>query len=119
MTAFEEITASIRDSNKLDATSRDLLLQFLAAGAPLFQSLETAALGTLMTWLAGSSAVPPPREVDQLSSKQILALLELTQVGMDAAVKERREELAAARAAVEGLGQAALSLLARLLIAAL
>jgi hypothetical protein len=119
MTSLEEIAAALRDSKKLDPASRDLLLQFLAASAPLLESLEGAALRTLMEWLAGGPSIPAVPAVERLDGAQVRALLDLTQTQMDALVAERREEVAAAHAAVERLGQTALALLARLLVAAL
>jgi hypothetical protein len=118
MTALEQLSSSLRDSEKIDPATRDLLLQFLAAGAPVLQSLEASALRALMTWLAGSATAAPPA-VNTLDTRQVLALLDLTQSQMDATVNDRREQSAAARAALEALGQSALALLARFLIAAL
>jgi hypothetical protein len=119
MTAFEELTTALRNSNKIDVATRDLLLQFLAEGAPAFQSLESSALSGLLLWLAGGVPASPPPVVDHLNTRQVRALLEVVHVQMEDVLAERREELAAARAATAQLGQAALTLLARLLIAAL
>ena len=119
MSAFDELQSAIQSSTKLDAPTRQLLLQFLLAGAPVFQSLEQNTLATLLTWLAGTSPTEPPPAVDQLNPAQVRALLDLTQSQMDGMLDERRKEVAAARAATAQLADAALALLTRLLIAAL
>lgn len=119
MTAFEELTTALRNSNKVPPPTRDLLLQFLAESAPAFASLESAALEALLRWLAGGDPAAPPPAVDHLTTQQVRALLEVTHAQMEGVLEQRRAEIAAARAATARLGQAALTLLARLLLSAL
>jgi hypothetical protein len=118
MSAVDDLSTSIGNSEKLDPASRALLVQFLQASAPILGSLETAALQDLLQWLSGS-AMPPPPAVDALDAAQVVALLNVTSAEMEGTLAQRVQQVAAARAAVAGLANTALTVLVQALVNAL
>jgi hypothetical protein len=118
MSAVDDLITALNASTKVNPATRAVLVQFLQAGAPVLNNLETSALQDLMSWLAGPQ-IPAPPAVDGLTGEQVVALLDVTAQQMDGLLEERVKQVAAARAAVSNLANTALSILIQALVSAL
>jgi len=120
MSVLDDILQAVSTSTKLDAGTKSVLTQFLQDAGPALATLAPGVVQDVMaSFAAGDSASAITPLSNAMTEEQVIAALGTTEQQMDAAVDQRATQVAAARATLAAVENAAVSVLARLLISAL
>lgn len=120
MDAMADILAAVQSSKKLDETAKTFIAGFLEAGGGAVAGLAPTVVRDLMAALAGAgNDAATATLASQMSAAQLPDAITGAAQEMAALADERARQAAASRAVVAALGQAALSVLAKAVVAAL
>jgi hypothetical protein len=120
MSAIDEITQAIGASTKLDTGTKTLLTEFLQTTGPALSAVAAESLNDLLQAIAGGDAGKAATIVSAaLSPEQIVSVLDASQQQMQALLAKPAASTVAAQGVLEGLGNLAMSLVAKLIISAL
>jgi ABC-type Fe2+-enterobactin transport system substrate-binding protein len=120
MSLVDDIVQAVGASTKLDATMKSVLTEFVQTAGPAIAALTPSVVQELIgNFAAGDSAAAIGPLSSALTPEQVVNFLGATQQEMSAELDTRTQQVAAAHAAVSSIEQAAVSVLAKLLISAI
>ena len=120
MSVIDDIRQAIADSPKLDAGVKSIVSDFLQAAGPSLETLAPTVVSDILnSFASGDGAAATAAISDTLSEDQVASTLGSVEQQMQTAVNQRTTQVAATRATVAALQNAALTVLSRLLISAL
>jgi hypothetical protein len=118
MGALETLVQAVQASEKLDAGRKEMAVAFLRAVGPTVEGLGAEALKAVMEAAAEGTDVAAA-VAENLDAPGVAALLALTETDMAALADRRAAEAQAARAALQTLEEAALAVVAKVVIGVL
>jgi hypothetical protein len=120
MSVLDDIRQAVADSQKLDAGVKSVVTEFLEAAGPAIETLAPAVVRDILSgFAAGDGSAATTSVAGALSADEIAATLGTLEPQMQSEVDQRTAQVAAARATMAALQNAAISVLAKLLISAL
>ena len=120
MSVVDDIVQAVSASTKLDATMKSVLTEFVQMAGPAIAALAPSVVQELIgNFAAGDSAAAIGPLSSSLTPEQVVNFLGATETEMSAEVDLRAQQIAAAQSAVSAIEQAAVSVLAKLLISAI
>ncbi len=117
MAVIDEILTAVNASTKLDTSTKSILAEFLQTAGPAIAALAPTEFNALIARFANGDTLPAASA--DAAPHQIVTLLDATQQAMDTELQQRAAQTAATHAAVSALQNAAISILSKLVIAAL
>jgi hypothetical protein len=120
MSVLDDILQAVADSQKLDAGVKTVVAEFLEAARPALETLAPAVLRDVLSkFAAGDGATGAASVAETLSADQVDSTLGALEQQMQSEVDRRAAQVEAARETMAALQNAAISVLARLLVSAL
>ena len=120
MSVLDDIRQAVADSQNLDAGAKSVVTDFLQAAGPALETLTPAAVQDVLGKFAtGDSPAAAMSVAGALSADQIASTLGTLEQEMQSEVDQRAAQVAAARQTMAAIQNAAISVLARLLISAI
>jgi hypothetical protein len=120
MSVVDDIVQAVSVSTKLDATLKSVLTEFVQTAGPAIAALAPSVVQELIAnFAAGDSAAAIGPLSGALTPEQVVSFLGVTAQEMAAEADAAAQKAAAAQAAISAIEQAAVSVLAKLLISAI
>jgi len=120
MSALDEITAAVTNSERLDAGTKAVLGDFLKVAGPALANVAAETVNDLLRSVAGGdtqSAVEALSEA--LSPEQVVATLQAMDDEMRVLVQTQGASVVAAQTIIDAAAGAALQILVRVILAAI
>ena len=121
MSVLDDIRQAVADSQKLDAGAKSVVTDFLQAAGPAMETLTPAAVQDILGRFAdGRQCTAATTSVaGALSADQVASTLGTLEQQMQSEVDQRAAQVAAERQTMAAIQNAAISVLARILISAI
>jgi hypothetical protein len=120
MSVLDDIQQAVAGSQKLDAGVKSVVTEFLQAAGPALETLAPAAVRDILNQFAsGDSSSAAAGVADSLSEDQVASTIGTLEQQMQSEVNQRATQVTAQRETMAALQNAAISVLAKLLISVL
>jgi hypothetical protein len=120
MSVLDDIRQAVAVSEKMDAGVKSLVTDFLQAAGPALGTLAPAVVQEVLSkFAAGDGASAAASVADALSADQVAATLASLEPEMQHEVDQRAVQVAAEKQTMAAMQNAAISVIAKLLISAL